>query len=175
MVVPGVNQLCLWNTPARKAQANRIVIRGTVESLGHRARIFCWSRTVPRLLTWTEVMLSQPVAFDLSISFRSPAPCLISSCPRIISRCFSPAIYCRLDGINRLAEPSLSRGLSPFRRPLPVRSRTLSEPLPPGETGMSPCRDIFLPMNRYARPHQLQPHERRGRGSGCSGTGCQGP
>ena len=28
---------------------------------------------------------------------------------------------------------------------------------------MSPCRDTFLPMNQYARPHRLRPHGRRGR------------
>ena len=27
---------------------------------------------------------------------------------------------------------------------------------------MSPCRDTFLPMNQYARPHRLRPHGRRG-------------
>ena len=35
--------------------------------LGHRAQIFYRSRMVPRLLAWTEAMLSQPLACVLAI------------------------------------------------------------------------------------------------------------
>ena len=42
--------------------------RQLLEALGDRVQIFSWSRTVPRLLAWSEPPLSQPLACVLAVS-----------------------------------------------------------------------------------------------------------